>query len=260
MTKNLGLLLGALILFSGWAWAQPAADLSDEALLSLLDEARFLDTAVSTLRVRIDSTTPDETRQAELLLRFLETDSESLSRIEFLSPEDLAGQVFLNTPDGTFFFGPELDFPIRTSATTEVFGDSAVAQTSGIRFLGSYTLEARRTATSEDGDDSWLELDLLAVDFSVAFQEIVLRVDPQTLQPVSAILYALSGLPIYEVFYEVYETREMDEGEPDVYVRTQRIENRFLIGRVTVSEILEASVEAHDTDLFDPDRLGNPSD
>ena len=256
MNRCLVLLLVALALLSAPGLAQPT-DLDDDVLLAALDDARFLDTDVSILRVRIDSTTPDETRQAELLLRFLDTDGESLSRIEFLSPEELAGQVFLNTPEGTFFFGPELDFPIKTSATTEVFGDSAVAQTSGIRFLGSYTLEARRTILSEEEDDSWLELDLLAVDFSVAFQEILLRVDAETLQPVSAILYALSGLPIYEVFYEVYETRETAQGEPDVYVRTQRIENRFLIGRVTVSEILEVSLEAQPADLFDPDRLGD---
>ena len=256
MFKKLGLLLGIPVLFPAYVSAQPVADLSDDTLLSLLDEARFLDSAVSTLRVRIDSTTPDETRQAELLLRFLEADGESLSRIEFLSPDELAGQIFLNTPEGTFFFGPELDFPIKTSATTEVFGDAAVAQTSGIRFLGDYTLEARREVSSEDGATSWLELDLLAIDFSVAFQEIVLRVDPETLRPTSAILYALSGLPIYEVFYEAYETRETEEGNLDVYVRTQRIENRFLVGRITVSDILEVSLDDHPIDLFDPDRLG----
>ena len=257
MIKMLGILLIALTLLSVGVWAQPAVDLTHDELLATLDEVRFLDADVSTLRVRIDSTTPDETRQAELLLRFLETDGASFSRIEFLTPEELAGQVFLNTPEGTFFFGPELDFPIKTSATTEVFGDAAVAQTSGIRFLGSYDLVSRETMTSEDGAESWLELGLLAVDFSVAFQEITLRVDPETLQPISAVLYALSGLPIYEVFYEVYETREIAEGRSDVYVRTQRIENRFLVGRITVSEILEVSLDEHAFDLFDPDRLGD---
>ena len=58
----------------------------------------------------------------------------------------------------------------------------------------------------------------------------------------------------YEVFYEDYETRE---GE-DVYVRTQRIVNRLLLGRITTSQILEIGTEMLDASLFDPEALGTP--
>jgi hypothetical protein len=230
-----------------------AQEPSDAELLTTLDAARFTDDNVTSLTIRIVSETPDETRKAQLSLFFFESEDGSYARIEFESPEELAGQIFLSTPEATFFFGPDLDFPIKTSATTEVFGDSAVAQTSGIRFADSYTVEERRSITDEEGSERW-EIDLAAIDFSVAFQAVTVIVDPATLRPLSAVLFAVSGLPFYEVFYEEYETR--DGG--DVYVQAQRIVNRLLLGRITISEILEIGSEVLDASLFDPEFLGSP--
>ena len=248
MQRILFVLFVALLALSYAAWSQ--VDLDDAALLEVLDEARFFDTEVSIVRVQIVSTTPEEEREAEIRLLFSEIEGETVSRIEFLAPEELAGQIYLNIPDGAFFFGPDLDFPIKTSASTEVFGDSAVAQTSGIRFLEDYTVSERRTTQAEEGTEL-LEVDLEAVDFSVAFQAVTVTVDPIAVRPVSAILYALSGLPFYEVFYETYETR----GDDDVYAVRQRIVNLFLVGRQTVSTILEISDESLDQTLFDPNQL-----
>jgi len=242
----------ALILVGGLALGVAAQTVpSDDELLAALDAARFLDPDVNTIRVRIVSKTPDEVREAELLLRFREADGADFARIEFVVPPELAGQVYLSTPDATYFFGPDLAFPIKTSATAEVFGDSAVAQTSGIRFLGKYTIVERRTVPGTDGSDL-LEVDLAAVDYTVAFQAITLRVDPATLRPLFATLYALSGLPFYDVTYESYVTRE----NGDVYVSAQNIANRLFLGRVTTSEILEATAAELPAALFDPSSLG----
>ena len=238
------------VLAVGVLAAAQASD-TDAEWLDALDRARFFEADVTVLRVRILSVTPDEERSAEIRLLFSELDGETVSRIEFLAPEELAGQVFLNTPSGAFFYGPDLDFPIRTSATTEVFGDAAVAQTSGIRFVDDYTISERRTIEKEDGG-TLIEMDLAAVDYSVAFQAITVTADPVTLRPISAILYALSGLPFYEVFYETYETR----ADSDIYVVRQRIVNLFLVGRQTTSEILEISSDPLAAELFDPDQLG----
>jgi len=242
-------LLGTLF-FTGFALLGQDA-LGDEELLAALDAARFFDADVTTLRVRIHAVAPDDERDAEIRLLFGESAGGTSTRIEFLSPDELAGQVYLSTPEATYFFGPDLDFPIKTSATTEVFGDAAVAQTSGIRFLDDYTVSERRTVEGEDGT-SLLEVDLEAVDFSVAFQAATVTVDPESLRPVSVILYALSGIPFYEVFYETYETR----GEDDTYVVRQRIVNLFLVGRETTSEILEITDDPLPPELFDPEALG----
>jgi len=249
MNRIIWWIVGLLLLASVAGVGQ---DLSDAELLTALDEARFFDDTVTQVRIRIVSETPEEVREADLSLAFLETEQGSFARIEFASPEELAGQVFLSTPEATYFFGPDLDFPIKTSATQEVFGDAAVAQTSGIRFADSYTIDARRSITTDAGSERW-EIDLAAVDYTVAFQAVTVTVDPATLRPESAILYAVSGLPFYEVFYEEYVSREESE---DVYVRAQRIVNLLLTGRVTVSEILEIGTEPLPEASFDPDRLG----
>jgi len=248
--STLALLLASLLGAGLAAFGQGA--LPDDELLVALDDARFFADDVTTLRIRIHAVTPDDERDAEILLRFAGPAEDDAARIEFLSPEELAGQIYLSTPDGTYFFGPDLDFPIRTSATAEVFGDAAVAQTSGIRFLDSYTVAERRLVEGIDGPDL-LEVDLEAVDFSVAFQAATVTVDVDALRPVSVILYALSGIPFYEVFYETYETR----GEDDLYVVRQRIVNLFLVGRETTSEIAEIGDGPVDPALFDPDALGD---
>lgn len=247
MKRILILIVSALALSSSLALAQ---GLSDLELLTALDEVRFFDDTVTQISIRIISETPDETREAELRLSFFDSDDGSFARIEFATPEELAGQIFLSTPDATYFYGPDLDFPIKTSATTQVFGDSAVAQTSGIRFADSYTIGERRTIDSEDGAET-LQIDLVAVDFNVAFQAITVNIEPVSIRPISAILYAVSGLPFYEVFYEAYETRE-----DDVYVTTQRIVNQLLLGRVTTSEILEVGTDVLSAEFFNPDLLG----
>jgi hypothetical protein len=249
MQRTLFALMFVLVLSAGQAFSQ---DLADADLLSALDTARFFDDTVTQLSIRILSETPDDVREATLILSFLNAEDGDYARIEFSAPEELAGQIFLSTPNGTYFYGPDLDFPIKTSATQEVFGDAAVAQTSGIRFADSYTVQERRTVTTEDGLELW-EIDLAAVDFTVAFQAVTVTVDPATIRPISAMLYAVSGLPFYEVFYEVYEIRE-----EDVYVTTQRIVNQLLLGRVTTSVILEIGIDPLPAERFDINSLGTP--
>ena len=247
MKRTLIVLTALIVLLATTLNAQ---ELSDIELLSALDEARFFNDSVTQISIRIHSETPDEIREAELMLSFLDTEEGSFARIEFANPEELAGQIFLSTPEATYFYGPDLDFPIKTSATQEVFGDAAVAQTSGIRFADSYTIQERRTVTAVDGLDFW-EIDLVAVDFTVAFQAVTVIVDPVELRPISAILYAVSGLPFYEVFYEAYAVLE-----DDVVVTTQRIVNQLLLGRITTSEILKIGSEVLSPLLFDPASLG----
>lgn len=249
MNRIATIILGLALLVGAPVVAQ---DISDIELLTALDDTRFFDDEVTQVRIRIVSETSEEIREADLSLSFLEAEDGSYARIEFASPEELAGQIFLSTPDATYFFGPDLDFPIKTSATQEVFGDAAVAQTSGIRFADSYTVSERRTVLSDDGSERW-EIDLAAVDFTVAFQAVTVTVNPETLRADSAILYAVSGLPFYEVYYEDYVSRDETS---DTYVVTQRIVNLLLAGRVTTSEILEIGSPVLPAEWFDPDQLG----
>lgn len=238
----------AVVLCAAFGAAQ--ADLSDEELLTAFDEARLFDETTTGITIAIVAETADDTKEATTRLRFKTIDGEDYARIEFLAPEELAGQIYLSTPEATYFFGPDLDFPIKTSATSELFGDAAVAQTSGIEFASNYTVAERRDITLEDGAPA-IEVDLEAVDYTIAFQAVTVLADSQTLQPVMMTLYALSGLPFYKVFFEAYATND-----EDLYVKTQRIENQLLIGNRTHLEIVEITTEEFPNELFDPNRLG----
>ncbi len=231
----------------------PVAERSDADLLRLIDDARFTETAMS-ITILIVAESPDEVKEATLQLRFKTIDGDDASRIEFLAPEELAGQIYLTTADGTFFIGPDLDFPLQVQPTSAVFGDAAVAQTSGIRFADEYTVAERRTVTGETGQE-WIELDLEAVDFTVAFQLATVKIDAQSGRAISTVLYAISGLPFYEVFYEVYDSLAGQDGAPDEYARVQRIVNLLLVGNVTTTEIVDVSAAELPDELFDPNLL-----
>jgi outer membrane lipoprotein-sorting protein len=240
--------LALVLLVCLFGWSQVPAE--DDVLLTALDEARFIDTTTTSLRVRVTSESGDETQQAELVLRFKEIDGLDYTRITFVAPADLAGQIYLATPNATYFYTPDLDTPIKTSASSTVFGDSAVAQTSGIRFASNYTISSRHDTTREDGSDA-LEIDLAAIDKTTAFQQITVVIDPETLRPITATLYALSGIPLYEVTYSAYATF----GENDVYAQTQEILNLLLPDRRTTNEILDIGTDPLPNDLFDPNML-----
>ncbi|HUT87180.1 MAG TPA: outer membrane lipoprotein-sorting protein [Candidatus Heimdallarchaeota archaeon] len=235
---------------ASWIVGTAQINLSDEELLTAFDKARLFEETITGITVSIVAETPDETKEATTRLLFKTIGGEDFARIEFLVPEELAGQIYLSTPEATYFIGPDLDFPIKTSASTQLFGDAAVAQTSGIEFDGNYTIAERRDTTLEDGTPA-IEVDLDAVDFTVAFQAVTLLAEAETLRPVAMTLYALSGLPFYEVFFESYATN----GE-DTYVEMQRIENQLLIGNQTHLEIVEITSEEFPDELFDPDRMG----
>ncbi len=239
----------AVVLCAAFGTAQ--TNLSDEALLTALDGARLFDETTTGITIAIVAETADDTKEATTRLRFKTIDGEEVARIEFLAPEELAGQIYLSTPEATYFFGPDLDFPIKTSATSELFGDAAVAQTSGIEFVENYIVAERRDVTLEDGTAA-IEVDLEAVDVTVAFQAVTVLADSETLQPVMMTLYALSGFPFYKVFFEAYATND-----EDLYVKTQRIENQLLIGNRTHLEIVEITTEEFPNELFDPDQLGS---
>ena len=235
------------------AFGAAQTDLSDEELLTVFDEARLFDETTTGITIAIVAETAEDTKEATTRLRFKTIDGEAYARIEFLAPEELAGQIYLSTPEATYFFGPDLDFPIKTSATSELFGDAAVAQTSGIEFVDNYTVAERRNVSLDDGTPA-IEVDLEAVDVTIAFQAVTVLADSVTLQPVMMTLYALSGLPFYEVFFETYATND-----EDLYVKTQRIENQLLVGNRTHLEIVEITTEEFPNELFDPDQPGASS-
>ncbi len=254
MKKFSIVMLLTLLALGAGAAAQDAP--SDEALLQAMDEARFLSTESFTMTVEVVADRPDGSEQALVQLFFSQIDGEDVARIEFLQPEDMAGEVFLTTPEGTFLWNPDLITPLKTSGQQAVFGDASVAETVGIQFAGNYDVVAREEVTLEDGTEG-LRVELEDPNKDVqgaekqAFTGVSVRVERQTLRPRSMRLFALSGDAINDVTFEEY-----GELDGDVYVVGQLIESQIVDANKTLLTITSISAEALSPDLFDPSKLG----
>lgn len=216
--------------------------------LAALDRARFLDSSASQLTAIVRSELDGRVDEAEVRLSFKEIRGEGYVRIDFLRPADQAGQVFLVTPQGTFFWQPELFAPIRTSGTQAAFGDAAVGQLSGIRFADDYRLASQQPAQGSD----LLELELRAISPSVPFQTVIVLVDPSSGRPRELRLLALTGVLLYRVFLVEYA-----EINGDIYVRDQVVENALVAGSQTTLSIVAVSFEPLPDEAFDPATLGD---
>lgn len=242
----------ALIMLFMTACGTAAQDVTDDMLLRAMDDARFLDATTFSMTVEVVADRPDGTSQALIQLYFkTRADGEELFRIEFLQPEDMAGEVFVSTPEGTFLWNPDLVMPLKVSDRQEVFGDASVAETAGIRFgNGDYKVASRQPVTLEDGAPA-LEVHLEATAAAVAFQSATLAVTPDSFRPLRMRLFALGGDPINDVTFEEYGA--LNE---DAYAARQLIESQFVEGSKTLLTITTIEAKELSDDLFDPDKLG----
>jgi len=240
----------ALLLLAALGVSSTAQDVSDSALLQAMDEARFLSSTSFTITVEVVADRPDGSNQALVQLFFKQKDGQSLSRIEFLQPEDMAGEVFVSGPEGTFLWNPDLIGPLKTSGRQAVFGDASVAETVGIRFSGHYTVASRQATTLDDGSAA-LEVKLVATAPDVAFQSATVVVDSQAFRPLKMRLFALGGDPINDVTFERY-----DDLDGDTFAAKQLIESQFIKANKTLLTITSIAAKELSDDLFDPSKLG----
>jgi len=222
---------------------------TDDQLLDSFDKARFLEAKSFTITVEVVADRPDGTKQATVQLFFKEIKGDRYARIEFLAPEDMKGQVYLNTPQGVFFYQPGLASPIKFTGSQTVFGDASVAETVGIQFKKDYKVKARRSVTL-NGKPA-LEVDLTATAKSVAFQSVTVTADAATLRPLKARLFALSDGPLNDVTYQEYADLDKDS-----YVKKQLIENQQIKVNKTLLNITKTEAKDFPDDLFDPSKLG----
>ncbi len=249
--KRIMMLAGVGLMAVG-LMALAQSDVSDNELLETMDDVRFVDGDEFTMTVDIAAERPDESRQSTVKLFFKTIDGEERSRVEFLAPEDMVGQVYLNANDETFFWSPDLASPINLSGSAEVFGDATVVQTVGIGLVDDYEVDTREMGTLDDGTEA-LVADMSATNDSVTFPTARVWSDPETLQPLKMRVFAKSGDPVNEVTFEEYATL----GEDDRYVKTQLIQSLLQSANRTQLTITEIEPTELSDDLFDPDELGS---
>lgn len=92
-------------------------DLSDEELLGAMDMARFAaflaeGVPSATFTSEILAERPDGSKEAMVQVSFklIGEDSQEFARIDYLAPEELAGDVFIITPEEIFFLEPRSFF------------------------------------------------------------------------------------------------------------------------------------------------------
>ena len=259
--KKLVLLLLLVISSMGVASvAQEGAPEADEdlQLLQAMDFARFgaffaigqSDEQSAVLTMEILAQRPDGSKRAVVQgsNKILESGGFAF-RIDYLEPEELAGDVFLFTGDDILFWNPDLITPLKINGRFEVFGDATVAEVAGIFFQGSYEIIDRGDHTFEDGSPGlWFKME--GTHEQVAFPLIEVTTTPE-LQPVNLKLFDESGDLLHDNTFETY--MELPEGP--IFGR-QLLDNRVVPVNQTLLNLLTFQILPLDDDLFDPDLLG----
>lgn len=228
------------------------SDVSDAQLLQRMDDARFADSDEFTMTVDIAAERPDESRQSTVKLFFKTIDGEERSRVEFLAPDDMVGDVYLNANGETFFWNPDLTGPIKLSGSAQLFGDATVVQTVGIGLADDYQVDTRAMGALDEGTEA-LVVGISATNDSVTFPTARVWSNPETLRPIKMRVFAKSGDPVNEVTFEEYATL----GGGDQYVKTQLIQSLLQSANRTQLTITEINPTELSEDLFDPDELGS---
>lgn len=266
MKKQLMVLI--LLTLVGWtfqAGAQPGApggpvdpsQMTDEQILGTMDFHRFsgyFNPALpgTTFTSEILAERPDGSKQAVVQVSFRFSQNGGFTaRIDYLTPEELAGDVFIITNEEVFFWNPDLISAIKVNGRFEVFGDATVAEVIGIFFSGEYTIAARDELTLDDGTPA-LKYDLEATRESVAFQKASVVADAMTLQPITLELFDESGDLLHFNTFESYAATP--DGRP--YFDAQLLDNRVVPVNQTLLKITNIESKVLPDEMFDVNQLG----
>jgi len=204
--------------------------------------------------VEIIAERPDGSKQATVQVSFAfdqENPDVGGGRIDYLAPEELAGDVFLIKGDDIFFWNPDLVSPLKVNGQFEVFGDATVAEVVGIGFQGAYSIESREDTTLDDGTPA-IKLALNATRESIAFPLAEVTANALTLQPFNLKLFDESGDLLHDNTFESYTM--LDDGRP--YFDRQLLDNRIVPVNQTLMIVSNIQNIEPDFDRYDPDLLG----
>jgi len=249
-------LIGLTFSFNTVAQDDAEADPNAE-LLAAMDFQRFAayfsqETPGTTFTVEILAERPDGSKAATVQVSFaFDPEQGQRARIDYLTPEELAGDVFIINGDDIFFWNPDLITPLKVNGQFEVFGDATVAEVVGIGFQGAYEVTERSDYTNDDGLDV-IELNLVATREEIAFQQARVVANAETMQPITLDLMDENGDLLHHNTFESYDM--VEDGRP--FFNRQLLDNRVVPVNQTlliVSNIVNASI---DFSIFDETLLG----
>jgi hypothetical protein len=269
--KKLALL--SLVLFVGFAFGalaqdegqeQPQEQDPDQALLGGMDFQRFGGyfnfedpEPATSFSVDITAERIDGTKLANVQVSFKIIGQDFYARIDYLSPEELKDDVFIITPEGIFFWNPDLDEPIVVPGTFEVFGDATVSEVIGIQFSGQYKITDREEITLANGNPA-LSLDLEGTNENVAFPfatvvaEQLGEGEEVAYRPVTLELFGLDRTDPFH--FNTFEEYADLEGRP--YFKRQLLDNLITVENQTLLDVSDIKHDPLDDAAFDPTQLG----
>jgi hypothetical protein len=175
------------------------------------------------------------------------------ARIDYLAPEELAGDVFIASrfEDSVVFWNEDLISPLLIDGSFEVFGDATVWEVMGIPFDRIFNIADEGTAAIDDGTNV-LSYDLEAKFDRFPFSKSTVTADPETLQPITVDLFDQDGDPLHHNTFLSYT--ETEDGR--AYYEQQLLENLIIPGNQTLLTVLSVDRVAMSEELFDADLLG----
>lgn len=245
--------LGAAIAFSSQSFMACAQDAAmaqaDEAyarsIVEKADQVRFPAEAFQ-VDIVINTAQPEralETRKYRVLSKGNEN-----TIVMITEPASERGQIILMKGRDLWVFMPEVSQPVRISLAQRLTGQVANGDLARANFAGDYNPKLLRSETI-DGE-SYLVLELAAVDRSVTYQKVVYWVNQKNSWPLKAEFYSLSNRLLKTCRYENFRTLA---GK----VRPTRLvmEDALRSGEKSVLEYSEMKLRALDDKMFTKDYL-----
>jgi hypothetical protein len=211
-----------------------------------------------------------------------------LSRIDFLAPEELVGDVYiirLNEDDrrefDVFFWNPGLVSPLKVNGHFEVFGDASIFETMGLLVRGAdgkywvtfrefseevptvpnpeYTLTIRSNTGQNLG-----RVTKEAPLAEITVEPIPARLESEPFPMIKVFAFLNSALYRMEfrdadgdlIHTHHYDWREFDSVPSGSYATQYTIENHIIPGSFTTISVRDIQVGNHPDELFDPNLLG----
>jgi len=230
--------------------------------------------------------------QARVSYKFSRSSALRLARVDFLSPQEVAGDVFIirSNEDETrssevFFWNPDLVSALKIDSGFEVFGDANVFEVIGSKIGdGQYVITKRSFSSLEPSlpaPETHLfvrsggagrrvkttarlaEFDLEPISVrreTVPFAKIkVLAFLNEANSIYQVQLMDASGDLLHTISYDWQTNRRFPSTSGQVggfYAETQVVENHVIPGNITNLIIRDIEIEAFPEEMFDPNQLG----
>ncbi len=178
---------------------------ADEAyarsIVEKADQVRFPSEG---FQVDISINTQQSDRQAESRkYRVLSKGNEN-TVVMVTEPASERGQIILMKGRDLWVFMPEVSQPVRISLAQRLTGQVANGDLARANFAGDYNPRVLHSETI--AGETYVVLELSAVDRSVTYQKVVYWVNQKTAWPLKAEFYSLSNRLLKKCSYERFQT------------------------------------------------------